>query len=358
MNDLCTQLKIKWPIIQAPMAGSDNAEFVAAACNAGILGSLGAQYRRPEEIVKAIAEIRSLSSNPFAVNLFAPVQRPLPGDDEILKAKSALTRYYEKFDIEIMANDDARKLIDAEAQFQCVLDSNVAVLSFTLGLLSEKWIKAFKAKGTVLIGTATNVKEALALEKSGVDLICAQGCEAGGHRGTFIGPPENSMIGGMALIPQIADAVQLPVIAAGGIMDGRGIAAAFALGASGVQMGTAFLTATECPVHPRYKEAIINHDADDTEITSVFSGGPARGITNAFVTESRELPLLPFPFQNLLTKPIRAKANSIGEIEYTNLWSGQNGKLGREAAIDILVQEWLSECAAVIAQVRETTKLD
>lgn len=350
MTEITSILKIKYPIIQAPMAGSDNPQFVAAASNAGVLGSLGAQYRTPEEIEKAITEIRSLTDKPFAVNLFAPVLRETPGDQEIELVRSALEQYYAKFDAKIPTVEEARTLINQDKQYQCVLDMNVPVLSFTLGLLSDKWINAFRAKSTVLIGTATNVREALALEASGVDMICAQGSEAGGHRGTFMGSAENSMIGGFALIPQIVDAVKIPVIAAGGIMDGRGIAAAFALGASAVQMGTAFLTTSECPVNANYKQAIKNHNAEETEITSAFSGGPARGITNTFINENRTTPLLSFPFQNLLTKPIRAKANSVGDIEYTNLWSGQNGKLAREVPIQVLVDDWINETEIAIKQ--------
>lgn len=325
------------------MAGSDNPQFVAAACNAGVLGSLGAQYRTPDEIEKAIIEIRSLTDKPFAVNLFAPVRRTPPSDHEIEEARNTLKKYYERFETKIPTNEEVRTLIDQEEQYQRVLELNVPVLSFTLGLLSEKWISAFQASSTVVIGTATNVQEALALEASGVEMICAQGGEAGGHRGTFIGAAKNSMADTFALLPQIIEAIKLPVIAAGGIMNGRGIAAALNLGASAVQMGTAFLLASECPIHQKNKQAILKSNSEETVITSVFSGGPARGITNKFIQENQETPLLPFPFHNQLTKPFRAIANKQGEIEYTNLWSGQNGRAGREAPIEMLVHEWMKD---------------
>lgn len=350
MQDL---LKIEYPIIQAPMAGADSAEFVAAACNAGVLGSLGGQYRTPEELKIAIADIRRLTNKPFAVNLFALSSIPIPDDAQIEESRSCLKRYYDQFGIAMPSNESIKNTIDAEAQLQILLDARVPVVSFTLGIPSKHWIQAFKGQSTLLIGTATNVKEARALEAAGVDAITAQSSEAGGHRGTFIGAVENSVIGGFALIPQVVDAVKIPVIAAGGIMDGRGIVAAFALGAKGVQLGTAFLTTTENPVHASYKHAINNHDADDTVITKVFSGGAARAINNSFIEENSDKPLLPFPYHNSLTRPIRKVANESGQTEYTNLWSGQNGRLAREEDIDTLVKRLIAKTKDVLKTLKE-----
>lgn len=333
------------------MAGSDNATMVAAASACGVLGSLGAQYRRPAEISATIAEIRSKTNNPFAVNLFALGNIDPPPHDEIEHAKQPLLGYYRQFAIPEPTVEEVRSQIDPEQQLQVVLDEKVPVFSFTLGIPSEKWIKALKNAGTTLIGTATNVEEAIALEQAGVDAITVQGCEAGGHRGTFIGSYENSMIGLFALIPQIVDAVNVPVIAAGGIMDGRGIAAALALGAAGVQMGTAFLTVDECPVHVNYKKAVMQHSGHDTVITKVFSGGAARGITNEFIRAETNSPILPFPFHNSLTRPIRRVANQNGEIGLTNLWSGQAGKLARELKTKALVDALIRETEAVSSNI-------
>jgi nitronate monooxygenase len=233
--------------------------------------------------------------------------------------------------------------INAEEQLNVLLEESVPVFSFTLGTPVKKWMEAFKSKGTVVIGTATNLLEARALQEVDVDAICAQGTEAGGHRGTFIGDYNHSMIGLMSLLPQICDAVSIPVIAAGGIMDGRGIAAALALGAQAVQMGTAFLATTECPVHTRYKEALTSHEAHDTAITSVFSGGAARGITNRFMREQSDSTLLPFPFHNAVTRPLRKVANEKGETDYTNLWSGQSGKLARTISTHELIETLVNE---------------
>lgn len=340
--------KIRYPIIQAPMAGSDNAEFVAAASEAGILGSLGAQYRTPEQIKTLIRDIRNLTDKPFAVNVFALPQLEKPSDEQIDSSKKHLAQYYDRFQTQVPSNQSVVDLINSEDQLQAILDARVPVVSFTLGQLDKRWIDAFKANSAVVLGTATNVKEAIALEAAGVDAITAQSTEAGGHRGTFIGPVETSLIGGFALIPQIVDAVQVPVIAAGGIMDGRGIAAAIALGAKGVQMGTAFLTTSECPVHENYKRMIVTHEADDTVITRVFSGGAARSIRNVYIEENQEAPLLPFPFHNSLTRPFRAEANKTGDTDYTNLWSGQNGRLARPIGICELIHQLVSETNEVL----------
>jgi nitronate monooxygenase len=347
-------LNIQYPIIQAPMAGTDSPEFVAAACNAGVLGSLGAQYKTPDEIKKAIAQIRRYTDKPFAVNLFALGKNMVPSDEQIAEARDRLQKYYDHFGITAPSIESVKATIDPEAQLETILAARVPVFSFTLGIPETRWIYAFKSVSTVLIGAATNVKEARALEAAGIDAVTAQGSEAGGHRGTFMGAFENSMIGGLALIPQMVDAVKIPVIAAGGIMDGRGIAAALALGASGVQMGTAFLTVAESPAHAAYKKAIIEHDADDTTITKVFSGGAARGIENAYIAENADGAALPFPYQNALTRSFRKLANQSGQIDYTNLWSGQGGRLAKEVGMRELVRQLVSETEDVL---QKLTKL-
>jgi nitronate monooxygenase len=350
LKSLQELLGIDYPIIQAPMAGSDNAKMVAAACEAGVLGSLGAQYRKPDEIRAVIREIRSLTSRPFAVNLFALGELKPPSSDSIKNASSYLQPYYSRFGVPAPSVDNVQSQIDADLQLQVLLDERVPVFSFTLGVPSIKWIGRFKSAGTILVGTATNVHETIALAKAGADAVVAQGIEAGGHRGTFIGKYEKSMIGSMALLPQLVDAVDVPIIAAGGIMDGRGIAAALALGASGVQLGTAFLCTAECPVHDKYKDAIASHEADETMITKVFSGGAARGIANRFIEEQSDTSVLPFPFHNALTRPIRKVANETGEIDYTNLWCGQAGKLARRMTTVELVRHLVTETDEVLAK--------
>jgi nitronate monooxygenase len=343
-------LGIKYPIIQAPMAGSDNAKMIAAASEAGALGSVGAQYRTPDEITSVIRQIRALTQRPFAVNLFALADLKPPSAEEVIRSVATLDKYYSRFGISAPPVENVRTQIDPDLQLQVVVQERVPVFSFTLGIPSAKWLSRLKSAGTILIGTATNVREARALAEAGVDAIVAQGAEAGGHRGTFMGSYENSMIGLMALLPQIVDAVDVPVIAAGGIMDGRGIAAALTLGGAGVQLGTAFLPASECPVHENYKTAIASHEADDTTITKVFSGGAARGITNKFIEEQTDAPLLPFPYHNEVTRPFRKVANQQGEIDYTNLWCGQAGKLARRLTTADLVRQLVEETEQVLSK--------
>ncbi len=222
--------------------------------------------------------------------------------------------------------------------------------SFTFGVLPPSAIAAIKGRGMVLLGTATTVEEALALEQAGVDAVVAQGSEAGGHRGTFAGDFDAGSVGTVALVPQIADAVEVPVIASGGIMDGRGIAAALALGASAVQMGTAFLTCDEAGIPEAYKAAILAAREHETRLTRAFSGRPARGIVNRFMTEverSREA-ILPFPLQNALTRPLRAAAAKQGRAEFLSLWAGQGVRLARRQSAASLVQRLAAETESVL----------
>jgi nitronate monooxygenase len=204
----------------------------------------------------------------------------------------------------------------------------------------------------VVMGTATTVAEAVALERAGVDAVVAQGAEAGGHRGTFVGPAETSLIGTMALVPQVVDAVTVPVVASGGIMDGRGIAAALALGASAVQMGTAFLTCEEAGVPPAYKEALLAADETDTALTRAFSGRMARGVRNRFLTEMADHDPLPFPIQNALTRPMRAAAAAAGEADYLSLWAGQGVPMARQQSAADLMARLVRGTDAAIAGLR------
>jgi nitronate monooxygenase len=291
-----------------------------------------------------------LTVHPFAVNLFTLSDREKPSVQNIAQVAADLAPYYAKFgvsppDAQIVLNG-----INAEEQFEALIQAKVPVFSFTLGIPSPSQIKRLKENNIISIGTATNVREARALMQAGIDAICVQGSEAGGHRGTFSGASEDSLIGCMALIPQVVDAIDLPVIAAGGIMDGRGIAAALALGADGVQMGSAFLTTTESKIHPAYKKAIREQDVQDTTLTKVFSGGMARGIKNKFMAENEGKQILPFPFHNAMTRPFRGQANQSGQIDYTNLWSGQAGALAKETDVKSLVYELLSETEARVKQ--------
>jgi nitronate monooxygenase len=241
-----------------------------------------------------------------------------------------------------------------DEQLAAALESGAWVFSFTFGVLAAGTIAAIKARGLFLIGTATTVAEAVALEQAGVDAVVAQGSEAGGHRGTFVGAFETGMVGTIALVPQMVDAVRVPVIASGGIMDGRGIAAALALGASAVQMGTAFLTCDEAGIPEAYKQAILAAHEDQTRLTRAFSGRPARGIANRFMTEDERSDaaetILPFPLQNALTRPLRNAAAQQGRAEFLSLWAGQGVRLARRQPAASLIARLVDEAEMVVGR--------
>ncbi|SHE09718.1 Nitronate monooxygenase [Chlamydia abortus] len=333
------KLNLRYPIIQAGMAGgSTTPELVAAVSNAGGLGSLGAGYMTAEQIREAIRRIRELTDRPFAVNLFIPEPYEVRPED-IAAMNEALGAYRRKLGLPEAPPAPDRYSEPFEEQLKTVLEERVPAFSFTFGQPSGDVIDRLRSRGIVTIGTATTVSEAVQLEQAGIDLIVGQGSEAGGHRGTFAVPHEQALVGTMALIPQIADRVRVPIIAAGGIMDGRGVAAALALGASGVQMGTAFLTALESGAHPRYQEELKRSTDESTTLTRAFSGKPARGIRNSFIADMErcEARIPPYPVQNALTRDIRQAAARAGDAEGMSLWAGQASALCRtEGAADII----------------------
>lgn len=232
-----------------------------------------------------------------------------------------------------------------QEQLQVVSAEKVSVCSFTFGMPSKEIIQALKKENIVVIGTATTVNEALLYEQQGVDAIVVQGSEAGGHRGTFAGNVEESMIGLMALIPQVVDQIDLPVIASGGIMDARGVVASLFLGAQGIQMGTAFLTTEESGAHERHKEAILHAVEDETVLTSVFSGKHARGIKNEFIDlmKEHEATIPAYPLQNTLTKEIRKEAGKRNKSDWMSLWCGQNPRLSKKQTVAQLMSTIVSD---------------
>jgi nitronate monooxygenase len=351
---LASMMGVEHAIILAPMAGGTSTPaLVAAVSNAGGLGSLGAGYMTPDDIAKAIAEIHARTDKPFAVNLFAGGYDGTGSSDTAAMLK-LIAPWHERLGLP-PPTASAGSLPPFERQVEAVLQANVAVFSFTFGIPSVDIIVRMRERGTKLVGTATTVAEARALEQAGVDAIVAQGSEAGAHRGTFIASLEDSLVGTIALVPQMADAVTVPVIASGGIMDGRGIVAAAALGASGVQLGTAFLACPESGAPPAHKAAIRAARDDGTMLTRAFSGRLARGITNAFAAAMRghEDALLPYPAQNNLTRPMRTAAARLGNANYLSLWAGQAAPLAREMPAAELVAQLLSETAAILASIAQ-----
>ena len=350
-TDLLKRLGLRHPIIQAPMAGGgDTPKLVAAVSEAGALGSIGAAYLTPQQIAESAQAVRSLTSRPFGVNLFAPIRLP-DGPRDVRRAVDRVAPYYAELGLPAPAPPSPPP-DTFPAQLEAALASGASVFSFTFGLLPADAVQTVKRRGVFLAGTATTVDEAIALEKAGVDAVVAQGSEAGGHRGTFAADFESSMVGTIALVPQIADAVRVPVIASGGIMDGRGIAAALALGASAAQMGTAFLTTDEAGAMESYKQAITGAREHETRLTRAFSGRPARGIVNRFLEEVGRDPdaILPFPLQNTLTRPLRNAAVKAGRAEFLNLWAGQGVRMARREPAARLVARLAAETEAAIAR--------
>jgi nitronate monooxygenase len=348
---LTERLGLVHPIIQAPLAGGgDTPDLVAAVGEAGALGFIGASYLTPAQIVEASRAVRAGSRRPFGINLFAPLPAPEPPVDPG-PAVARLAPYHAELGLSPPAAPAAAAGAFDE-QLAVALESGASVFSFTFGLLPAPAVGAIKARGLFLMGTATTVAEAVQLEQAGVDAVVTQGSEAGGHRGTFAGTFDAGLVGTLALVPQVADAVRVPVIASGGIMDGRGIAAALALGASGVQMGTAFLTCDEAGIPEAYKQAILAAGETETRLTRAFSGRPARGIVNRFMTEVDRAEagdaILPFPLQNALTRPLRSAAARQGRAEFLSLWAGQGARLARRQPAAALVARLAEETAAAI----------
>ena len=343
-NELVKRLGIEHPIVQGPMGGGPSTpELVAAVSNAGGLGSLGAAYLTPDQIADAIRKIRVLTNKPFNVNLFAgswnrdaaAVSAPML---ELL-AEIHQTLGLPPPVLPAMPPDPF------PAQFEAVLRARPPIFSFTFGIPDRDAIVRLKAHSITIVGTATTVEEARLLAAAGVDAIAAQGAESGAHRGTFAGPFEAAMIPTLHLVRGIAAATPLPVIAAGGLMDGRDIVASLQAGASAAQLGTAFLASPESGAPPVHKQAILAARTDTTVVTRAFSGRPARGLVNEFITrlEGRENIILPYPLQNALTRAMRTAAAQKGLAGYLSLWAGQGVARARAIPAGELVRRLLIE---------------
>lgn len=342
VSDFVARLGVKTPIFLAPMAGeASKAGFVAAVSEAGGLGNLGGGYMAPDALQKVVEDIRQLTTAPFGINLFAPLPEITPDPEQIAAYGKALEPVHADLGLPLPSLPE-HLAEDFDAQFEVVLAAGVPVFSYTFGLIGAERVNALKAAGTVVIGTATNVLEGLALQEEGVDAVIAQGAEAGGHRGTFIGGFTEGLIGTMALVPALVDALHIPVIAAGGIADRRGVKAAMALGASAVTVGTAFLSTEESPINPAYKEALLAPiGARVTRVTDAISGRPARGLFNPLmaVLELAEGGIPPYPLANAMTRSLRKSAGAQGRADYLSLWAGQAVTLNRQRTVAELMEE-------------------
>ncbi len=323
-------LGIELPIIQGPMAGATNSSMVIAVCNAGGLGSMPAAMLSVEQLREELQTIRQHTDKPFNVNFFCH-QPPAADERRAREWKNLLEPYYR----ELGADFDAATPVSNRAPFdtaacEVVEEFRPEVVSFHFGLPEKALLDRVKATGAKILSSATTVDEAKWLEQNGCDAIIAMGYEAGGHRGMFLSDDLSSQVGTFALVPQIVDAVRIPVIAAGAIGDARGVAAAFMLGASAVQVGTAYLFTPEAKVSASHHKALRTAKESETAITNIFTGRPARGILNRVMRElgpmSAQAPA--FPLAGGALMPLRAK----DDAQFANLWAGQALTLGEDVS--------------------------
>lgn len=341
-------LGIELPIIQAPMAGATGSAMVIAAAQAGALGSLPCAMLSPEQIRQEVQNIRQATQAPLNLNFFCH-QTPAPDPERDAQWKNLLQPYYR----ELGADFDAPTPVSSRAPFdhvscELVEELRPEIVSFHFGLPEPSLLERVKATGAKILSSASTVDEAVWLEQHGCDAIIAMGYEAGGHRAIFLGEDLNSQVGTMALVPQIVDAVTLPVIAAGGIGDARGIVAAFALGASAVQLGTAYLFTPEAKISAAHHQALRSAKESQTALTNLFTGRPARGIVNRIMREIGPInPLAPaFPLAGGALMPLRAK----DDADFANLWSGQALRLGLELSTHELTRRLAEQALAKLAR--------
>ena len=347
-------LGIELPIIQAPMAGANDIEMVVAVSQAGGLGSLPCAQLSAAQVLEAVQHIRTKTSAPFNLNFFCHI--PPDPRDPVVQARlkdwrQHLTPFYEEAGLPA----DTPIPVSGRAPFdetycRMVEEVNPAVVSFHFGLPAPDLLQRVKATGAKILSSATTVAEARWLEARGVDArgvdaVIAMGAEAGGHRASFLPMDMSRQVGTFALVPQIVDAVSVPVIAAGGIADGRGMAAALMLGASAVQIGTAYLLTDEATISDAHRAALLAVTDDDTQITNVFTGRPARGIINRVMRELGPMSALTpdFPLAGGALTPLKNSKALNGSKDFTNLWAGQSAALARPTDAASLTKALVTE---------------
>src|SRR5262245_63551910 len=344
--DLRQLLGIDLPIIQAPMAGSQGSALAVAVSNAGGLGSLPCALLGPDGMHAQLTAIRAQTTKPYNVNFFC---HPQPEPDETREAawRAALAPYFRELGVDADAIPAGPARLPFDAAAADILEGfKPPVVSFHFGLPSAELLARVRSWGAKVLSSATTVEEALWLEAHGADAVIAQGFEAGGHRGMFLSDDLTTQVGTLSLVPQVVSAVKVPVIAAGGIADARGVKAALSLGAVGVQVGTAYLLCPEATTSPVHRAALKSKSARHTALTNVFTGRPARGIVNRVVREVGPIsPAAPdFPSAASAIAPLRARAEGLGSDDFSPLWSGQNAsgckeipaaQLTRELAADL-----------------------
>lgn len=341
---LCDLLGIRLPLIQAPMAGGPStAELVAAVSRAGALGSFGSAYLQPEAMQRDAEAVRARTDCPFNINLFVSKQPAAVEPSAQRGALEAVAGYYRELGLPVPEPVRAPYAPDLAAQLRAVEEIRPEVFTFHLGDVPAAPLRRLQALGIKVGGSATCIEEARGLESAGVDFIIAQGAEAGGHRGTYLRDPSEAMTGTLALVRMIVRNVKTPVVAAGGIMDGAGVASVLALGAQAAQLGTAFIPCPESGAAGVHKERLLGAREDETLVTEKFSGKPARGIANRFIREMAGAPQLVFPAQNALVGRLRAAAAKAGNADFVAMWAGQAAPLARALPAAELVAALESE---------------
>ena len=350
-SKLLDLLGIQYPIIQAPMiVQKPLAPLAAAVCNAGGLGSLGCAEMSLNEIESNVGKLRDLTNKPFNLNFFLH-QAPVFDKKLDAEIRKSIDPFYRKLDLALPVDASSNSLATFDdGVLALLLHLKPAVVSFHFGSPDTSIVDALRGAGIVTMATATTVCEALQLDESGIDVIIAQGWEAGGHRGSFKVNCEAVGIGTMALVPQIVDAVNVPVVAAGGIGDGRGIAAAFALGASGALMGTAFLSCTETPISDQHRAALLNAKDDDTGLSRAFSGRPCRAKTTPYSqTMARFVQSYPdFPIMYNYSSPLKKHGIEHDDLDYQFLLYGQAASLNRELSADAFIKKLVAQTQAIL----------
>lgn len=334
----------KFPIVQGPMAGgSCTPELIAAVSNAGGLGAMPCALLAPQAMREQAASIRQLTDRPFLMNFFV-LETPSPSNDDVHNAAELMRPLWESLGWSELPIPE-QWCQDFSAQFETLVELKPPAASFTFGILTAAQVERLHDAGIFVIGTVTTVEEAEAWERVGADAVVASGIESGGHRGTFIGRQEDATLPGRVLWPQVARAVDIPVIAAGGIMTGVDINEALAAGAKAVQMGTAFLVCEESGIPLSYRMRLVNAGDTPTRLTRAFSGRYARGLENRFMKqlEAVEKQLPPYPVQNALTGSIRAAAAKSGDTELMSLWAGTEVRRARPMPAAQLMQTLVAE---------------